>query len=100
MRLPPPPLRNSKFQVHELKPGTLYSFQYKQQSGNYRWYVYGMVASYIGRQTTEYEDKIMLSGRPEFGTTEIPVSHITGIFHGGTGPRHPKRFPNSQTTAP
>jgi hypothetical protein len=98
--VPTPHLRASKYQIHQLQPGTLYSFQFKQQSGNNRWYVWGMVASFVARQTDEYVDKIILSGRPEFGTTEIPVPSIVGIYHGGVAPRRPKRFPNSATTAP
>jgi hypothetical protein len=84
-------------EVAHLVEGQTYKFTYKQQSGNNQWYQWDMIATYLERHTDQYEDKIILSGRPAFGTTEVRVDQVIRIQEGYTRHqvRRPKRFPGA-----
>jgi hypothetical protein len=66
-------------QLSMLKEGDLVTFAYRQQSGNGRWYKWTCTAVYIARNTTEYQDQVVVSYRPKAGTSYIDVSGIDQV---------------------
>lgn len=78
--------------------GKTYKIEFKQQSGNNRWYRWEMSATYLGQSRQQYHlgGDSLFSLRPLAGTTRLPTENI---FSTEEVPHHqhkmPKRFPGA-----
>jgi hypothetical protein len=84
--------------VEELVPGQAYEFHYVRQSGNGQWYRWTMTAVYFTRNANGFgPDELVLSGRPEFGTTKLSVDSVAEIRSAAPGvrARRPERRPGA-----
>jgi hypothetical protein len=66
-------------QLRTLIEGDLVRFEYRQQSGNGRWYRHTATAVFVTRHTTDYQDQVVISYRPKAGTSYIDVSGLDRI---------------------
>jgi hypothetical protein len=60
-------------ELKALQEGDLVWFQYRQQSGNGRWYTHESTAVFLARRTDQYVDELIISYRPLGGTSSINV---------------------------
>lgn len=61
----------------DLVPGTKYLVQWKQQSGNYRWYRYEALWTFVAYEKKQFgPDQLIWSGRPACGTQNMDVNKL------------------------
>jgi hypothetical protein len=76
----------------ELVPGTKYLVQWKQQSGNYRWYRYEALWTFVAYENKQYgPDQLIWSGRPACGTQNIDVGNFLSAVQLDRAPSVPRR---------
>jgi len=77
----------------ELVPGTKYLVQWKQQSGNYRWYRYEALWTFVSYEKRQHEpDKLIWSGRPACGTQDMNVGNFLSAVQLDRAPSVPRRI--------
>lgn len=85
---PLPKAGQARALLRDAQPGDLLELTYLQQSGNYRWYQWSMAARFVG--IDDKRGRVVLSGRPEFGTTDLPLEHIVRVMP-ASAVQHPRR---------
>ena len=76
-----------------LREGQRYRIRYKCQSGNYRWYEWEAVITYLGLGGPS-GDELFFHGRPEFDTGRIPPKDLVSaeLVDKSVPHKHPRQL--------